>query len=219
MAHVTDEAIHELAAGYALDALDPDERDAFESHLGNCARCQEEITLLGDAATGLAYAAEGPAPPAELRARLLESARAERATVAPLHRRRWTPAWAAAVAAAACVAVGLGLWATLGGSEGSRAREPQTIALPGGRGSLEVGRTGKAELVLERIPAPPSGKLYEIWVIRGQTPQPAGVFRRGGQTVPLERRVPPGSTVAVTVESRRVAAPTSSPIFAVPVPA
>jgi anti-sigma-K factor RskA len=219
MGHVTEEKIHELAAGYVLDALDPEERRVFESHLESCARCQEEVATLGDAATGLAFATDGALPAPELRERLLESARGERTSVAPLHRRRWTPAWTAAAAAAACLAIGLGLWATLGGSSGSRAREPQTLALPGNRGSLEVGRTGKATLVVDRIRAAPSGKLYEVWVIGADAPRPAGVFRQGGSRVELERRVPPGSTVAVTVESHRVASPTSSPVFTVRVPA
>ena len=216
---MTNEGIHELAAGYVLDALDPEDRRVFESHLEGCAQCREEVATLGDAAAGLAYAAEGPAPPAELRERMLESARSERETVIPLHRRRCTPAWTVAAAAAACLAIGLGVWATLGGSNGSRAREPQTIALPGGRGSLEVGRTGKATLVVDRIAPAPSGKLYEIWVVKGPMPEAAGVFRRDGARVELERRVPSGSTVAVTVESRREASPTSTPVFSVRVPA
>lgn len=219
MGHVTDEKIHELAAGYVLNALAPDDRRLFESHLEGCSQCREEVATLGGAATGLAVAAEGASPAPELRERVLETARSERTSVAPLHRRRWTPRWTAATAAAVCLAIGLGLWATLGGSNGSRAREPQTLALPGNRGSLEVGRTGKATLVLDRIAAAPSGKLYEIWVIKGRTPQAAGVFRRGGSRVELERRVPVGSTVAVTVEPRRVSAPTSSPVFRVRVPA
>jgi len=32
--------IHELTAGYALDALDPDERRAYEAHLAGCERCR-----------------------------------------------------------------------------------------------------------------------------------------------------------------------------------
>jgi len=40
-----DESIHELSAGYALDALAPEERTAFEAHLGGCARCQEEVGI------------------------------------------------------------------------------------------------------------------------------------------------------------------------------
>jgi anti-sigma-K factor RskA len=216
---MTNEGIHELAAGYVLDALDPDDRRSFESHLEGCAECRDEVASLGDAATALAVAAEGPSPASDLRERVLDSARSERETLAPLRRRRWTPAWTAAVAAAACLAIGLGVWATLGGSNGSRAREAQTIVLPGGRGSLEVGRTGRATLVVDRIAPAPTGKLYEVWVIRGSSAEAAGVFHRSGSRVELEPRVPAGSTVAVTLERQRVASPTSSPLFSVRVSA
>jgi anti-sigma-K factor RskA len=217
---MTNEGIHELAGGYVLDALDPEDRRIFESHLEGCSRCQEEVATLGDAATGLALAAEGPAPPTELRERMLESARSEHETVVPLRRRRWTPAWTAAAAAAACLAIGLGVWATLGGSNGSRAREPQTLALKGATGSLVVDRVGNATLVLSGLGHAPRGKTYEIWVIpKGGKPAPAGLFTFGGH-VKLERKVPAGSTVAVTVEhAGGVKAPTGAIRFSAEVPA
>src|SRR4051812_15119860 len=37
---------HDLAAAYVLDALDADERIAFEEHLAECTICQEEVTAL-----------------------------------------------------------------------------------------------------------------------------------------------------------------------------
>ena len=37
---------HDLAAAYVLDALDADERIAFEEHLSGCAICQEEVEAL-----------------------------------------------------------------------------------------------------------------------------------------------------------------------------
>ena len=43
-----DSHTHEQAAAYALDALDPDERRAFEAHLDGCARCREEVASFGD---------------------------------------------------------------------------------------------------------------------------------------------------------------------------
>ena len=60
--------LHTLSAPYALDALSPAERERFEEHLRTCDRCREELTGLQGAAASLAFAVEGPAPPAALRA-------------------------------------------------------------------------------------------------------------------------------------------------------
>jgi anti-sigma-K factor RskA len=177
--------------------------------------------MLAGTATALAYATEGPAPPAELRERVLEAVRAERATVVPM-RRRVTTRWTAAVAAAACLAIGVGLWATLGGSGGSRAREPQTIALRGTSGRVAVDRVGHAVLTVDHVPTAPSGKTYEAWVIpKGKAPLRAGLFAGGGRVrLRLTPRVSAGSVVAVTVErAGGVDAPTQKPRFRAVVPA
>ena len=58
-------------------------------------------------------------------------------------------------------------------------------------------------------------------MIDGGTPAPAGLFARGGENVvvPVERKVAPGSTVAVTLErAGGVDAPTSKPLFSAEVP-
>ena len=36
-------ALHDLTAAYALDALDPDEARAYEEHLAHCERCRSEL--------------------------------------------------------------------------------------------------------------------------------------------------------------------------------
>ena len=103
-------AIHDLTAAYALDALDSDEAREYEAHLAHCERCRSELASLSVTATSLAYATESPAPPAELRERILVQARSERANVVPL-RPRWVGPVAAVAAVAACAAVALGIWA------------------------------------------------------------------------------------------------------------
>src|SRR5919197_1417385 len=107
------EELHSLVAPYALDALEGDEERGFETHLALCERCRDELAGLREAAAALAYGAAGPAPPPELKARILAEARSERANVVPLARRRrdWTAPLAAAAAVAACAALGLGIWA------------------------------------------------------------------------------------------------------------
>lgn len=205
--------VHDLAAAYVLDALDPDERRAFDHHLATCGACLVEVASLGRAASALSYAAEGPAPSPELRGRILEAARAERTNVVPL-RRRWTATWTASAAAAAALAIGVGLWATLGTGGGSAVA--QRVPLQGRAGILAVTSSGDAVLSVQKLDPAPAGKQYEIWVIEQGTPKAAGLFARGGASVEVKvaHKVRPGATVAVTLErAGGVSAPTSPVLF------
>jgi anti-sigma-K factor RskA len=227
--------VHDLTAAYALDALDGDERDGYEAHLAQCERCRGELATLGEATTALALAVPAPAPPARLRSRILDAAAAERANVVPLPMRRvWlTRATAAAASVAACAAIGLGVWgATLShdladqkalNAQTERATQilldptSQKTNLRGGRGMVAVDATGRGVLIVDRLPAAPSGKTYEAWVIPpGGEPKRAGLFKGGGTMtmVPLDANVPPGAVVAATVErSGGASRPTTTPIL------
>ncbi|MFC9092866.1 anti-sigma factor domain-containing protein [Streptomyces sp. NPDC057072] len=66
--------LHSLAAPYALDALDPDERRRFERHLAGCDRCAAEVRALSQDAVRLAWTTTSVAPPA-LRDRVLTAVR------------------------------------------------------------------------------------------------------------------------------------------------
>lgn len=214
---------HSLVAPYALDALDDEEGRSFEEHLAVCERCREELAGLREAAAGLAYGAAGPMPPPELKERILAQARSERENVASLsgRRRDWTAPLAAAAAIAATVAIGLGVWTTTRPSEGNAftrvldQRGAKVIGM-GDRGAVAVSPTGEAALLL-RVPPAPAGKTYEAWVIRPNTVSPAGVFQGGDGTtvVEIDRRVPRGSVIGVTVErTGGVDRPTQKPFVA-----
>jgi anti-sigma-K factor RskA len=188
--------IHDLAAAYALDALDPEERWTYERHLDTCERCREEVAALRESATELAYAAEGSEPPPDLRERIMAAARNEPRTakVIPLRRRWLFPATAGVAVAAACAAVGLGLWANslrVGSSE-------RVVAVQGAPGNLIVSGD-RATLVVCLDEATPA-KTYEAWVIEAQRPKPAGLFSGGCSSVPLDEPVEPGDVVAITLE-------------------
>lgn len=219
---------HDLTAAYALHALDAEEREAYEEHLAQCARCRDELAQLQESAAALAWAVEAPAPPPALRARILAEATAGRDNVVPLPLRA-RRAWQAAAAVAACAAVGLGIWAaTLHNSLGTaRAHESalqivadpasHTVAVQGGHGMVAVGQNGVGVLVVDRLPVAPDGKTYEAWVIPpGGKPVRAGTFDGGdGMTmVKLQMPVPKGATVAATVErDGGVDAPTTKPFL------
>ena len=214
--------LHTLSAPYALDALTPDERAQFEEHLRTCDRCREQLAGLQDAAASLAFTVEGPAPPAALRAAILDAAKSERPNVVPLRSRRAFSSVAAALAvAASAAAVGFGVWAVSLHNSLSDSRaavrvlgDPASRRVPlgGSRGELVVAPSGQAVLAVQ-LPNLPSGKTYEAWIAD------PGVKRAGqfdGSTFTLPRRVNRGAQVMVTVErSGGVDAPTSKPLLAV----
>ena len=215
--------LHELTAGYALDALDPAERVAYEEHLSSCERCREDLQAFWQVSGALAHAAGGPMPPASLRRRILEQARSERSNVVPFRRRRFVaPALSSAAAVAAVAAIGLGLWATslsrdLDGAESELAvlGDPtaRTYESASGEANLVVTASGEAALVVRTLAPAPAGKDYEIWIFENGVARRAGLFERPGVAL-LTRRLEPGQSVAVTLEvDGGVDAPTRAALF------
>jgi anti-sigma-K factor RskA len=216
--------VHELSAAYALDALDTDERRAFEEHLGECESCRADVAEFWGTAALLAYGAPASAPPAGLRDRVLDQVRAERSVVVPLLRRpRLVLGAASGLAAAAAVALAFWVASLSGELDRTRAAldvlaDPaaRSTELDGAAGRLVVDADGDAALVVRNLPAAPRGKTYEVWVIQGDEPLPAGLFdgEDARDLVLLDRRVPSGAVVAVTVEDDGgVDAPTQEPLF------
>jgi len=197
---------HELTAAYALDALDPDEAEAYERHLSQCEECREQLAELSETAAALAFGTAAPAPPERLRASILEAAAAERTNVVPLLRRRWvTRGLAVAAAAVACIVVGLAV---------SLSQSNKTRSF-----TLVIGSDRTAKLQISGLSAAPSGKTYEAWVIPAHSsPRPAGLFPGGSSTsVRLRGTVPRNAVVAVTVEPAGGSnLPTTKPFFVSP---
>jgi hypothetical protein len=181
--------VHEEAAAFALDALDGEEAAEFEHHLTTCPGCENELGELQTAAAALAFAAGLTAPSPALRLRVLDTG----APVIPL-RRRWRPQLLlAASVAAACIVVANLAWQQDTSMAGMRRYQAS-----GGRATLLVDRSGEAMLAVRRLPPLGPGTAYEAWVIAEGRAAPAGLFR--GSFVALTRPVPPGATVAVSVE-------------------
>jgi anti-sigma-K factor RskA len=211
---------NELTAAYALDALDADETKAYEEHLAGCAICQDSLAALSGTMVQLAFAAPPVDPRPELRERILEAARAERENVVPLRPRGWRPSArttiAAAVAVAACLVIGLGIWNVSLSRELDDARSAlTTVPIEGAQGSVVVGAGDNGVLVVSNLDQAPAGKTYEAWVIDGGAARRAGTFGGGGTVaVKLEHPVRNGSVVAVTVEREGgTDQPTSKPII------
>src|SRR5207302_8290031 len=80
---------------------------------------------------------------------------------------------ASATAAAAAVAVAIVL--VLGGGNSTRIYEG-VVHVPGASASLRQSGSS-TELRVSRVPPPPQGRIYEVWLKRGaRAPQPAGTL-------------------------------------------
>ena len=126
-----------------------------------------------------------------------------------------------AVAAAACLALGFGIWAavlsrSLDRERSARQRADKALAIMSdpaatrtalrgeAPGSLVVSSSGEAALIVSQLDKAPAGKTYEAWVIEHGKPLRAGTFAGGGATtvLRLQRPVPNGAGVAVTIERK-----------------
>jgi hypothetical protein len=179
----------ELAAGHALDALEPEDEQAFLAHLRGCDRCAADLAALRDVTGELAYAAEPAEPPADLGRRIMAAAAAARPAsfappsgAVPPRRVRMPGAAPLAAAAAVVLAVALGAW-----NLDLRARNAATtaaiarrnaalacLATPGApkalltsanavRGAACVGGD-RAYLVVDRLPRNDAARqIYVLW--------------------------------------------------------
>ena len=236
------EPIHDLAAPYALDALDDDERHRFEAHLADCAVCRAEVVELQRGIEALADATATP-PPSRLKASVMAAIDDEpqerfAAAPAPTWRERLRPlfssmSWrigsAAAAAAVVVLAVAIALTlrdGALGPDDVIAAPDAVTVTLPATEaytGTVEAGvayspgRTA-AVVTFDGLAGVDGDRTYQLWVIDGDGPTPAGLFVPGDggrATVLLDAPVRPGDTIGVTVEpSGGSPAPTGEVLFA-----
>ncbi|KQW47779.1 anti-sigma factor [Nocardioides sp. Root1257] len=232
--------IHALVGAYAVDALDDLERVAFERHLAGCDECQDEVTSLREAA-GLLAETTSTQPPAALRDRVL----ADIATVRPLPPEAPTAAPAASaphrrhgrgarlLAAAAAVVV-LGAGATVVWQEpwqDSTSETPSvtdavltaadarstSLDFPGGAKATVThsDSLGEAVIVTEKMPPPPAGKVYQLWLDQpGEGMVSAGLMPvKADQTVLLKGDAATATGAGITVEPEGGStSPTTEPI-------
>jgi anti-sigma-K factor RskA len=200
----------QLAAGYVLGALEPDDEHVFQRHLGGCAECEANVRDLEEVVGTLAYAAPPVDPPETLWASIQREVRPEQRRVQPqpVGPRRWgSPLVARLAAAAAIVAVAaLSVWNLnlRDQNAGYRDRvtaleqaarllnEPDTskIALEGSAAGaratvLASSAQDRGVLVVENLPPLQRGRVYELWGV------PEGDIGRAQKAVvfiPLRRQ-------------------------------
>ncbi len=239
--------LHSLSGAYALDALEAGgERDRFTRHLGRCPSCASEVRGFREVATALAFATAAE-PPAGLRDRVLAAAARTRQVppevsthARPRRTRPWVP-WLSGVVATASIVV-----AVLFGfaqahtqdelNQVKAANQAISLLLSAPRAKLlthVVTHGGVATVVLAAdrhelavvttgLPALPSGKVYQLWLIGKPKTVSAGLLppAKDGQTpAVLATGVVKGDTLGLTVEPAGGSAqPTTTPILALPLP-
>jgi anti-sigma-K factor RskA len=229
------------AGSYVLHALPDDEHERFEAHLATCADCRREVADLQVAADTLPLAAVQVGPPPELRDRIMSIVRSEAellaaageggdeptaapAARAPRARRRWSLSLRplpAAMAASALVAAGVIGGIVLTGADDTRTvtGTVQIASAPAARASLQLSDDA-TKLQVRRMPAPPAGKVYQVWLKRpNQDPAPTtALFRTdssGSADVEIQRgRLKGVDQVLVTAEPDGGSMkPTSAPVI------
>jgi anti-sigma-K factor RskA len=179
---------NDTAAAYVLGAMAVAEREEFEAHLSTCEICREEVDELRPAAEALPMASPLMVPPPELKDRIMAEVEREAELLGAAgagadrperteRRRRgsWLSGWRLAPVAAALLIAGVLVGTSLSGTE--QRTISATVEAPRASAELQVdGDT--ATLVAENLPAPPEGRVYEVWLMPedSDTPEPTDVL-------------------------------------------
>ncbi len=196
------DSVHDLAAAYALDAIDGDERARFEAHYPTCPTCRREVEEFTATATLLALS-EAVEPPAALKDAVMDQVRstrqhppivAEPISTEPIdelavrrgRRRLWPMAAAAAVVFVATVGIGL----VLSTMSDRTVDEPFALLLEtpdvviteldGDGGDVTVAWSPSRDEVGVRgsdLAEVDDGEAYALWLLTADGPPvPAGLF-------------------------------------------
>jgi anti-sigma-K factor RskA len=222
--------IEELLSASVLGALEPEEQAVLDqemaAHGPRCDECLELRRNYREVAGRLAFALEPVPVRPELEDETLRLARG--APAAPVvqipARRDPSRMWRGLGAVAAALVLFAGGWLAggLGGGDDSATAvlPSRVVSFQGTGGNLSVAfEPGTPGLYLlgSDLAAPPSGKVYEVWIIRGGTPVRGACFRpspNGSLFTFLNAELGGTQAMAVTVEpSSCSSAPTSEPIL------
>ena len=181
----------EQAAGYALDALEPDEAAEFLRHLADCADCRARVdqhALVAAQLGALAYD-DRPAPTwSELRGGIVGTADEPQSNVVPLRRHRACAILTAAAAAAVAIVVAVVVWpgssqshelsALKSVSACQRTSGCHVVQLEGGSSSASVLVYRQAVTVYsDSMARPPAGEEWVLWQLPKQgAPKPLAAY-------------------------------------------
>lgn len=221
--------LHSLTGAYAVDALDAEEKRAFQAHLRDCPECTAEVRELVATASLLGHLTPTAPPPALRSAVLAEISQVRPlppmppAAGAPTRRVR---TWMAAAAAVVVLGVGVsvaGPWR----EEPAPTRTDRVLAADdttttravlsnGAHATVRRSRgLGLAVLSVSDLPPAPQGRVYQVW---WQDPQgaltSAGMMPSHSEApMLLEGNASTMAGVGITVEPAGGSVqPTSSPL-------
>ena len=203
-------------APWLLGALPPLEAEVFERHLAGCEACQQEAARLRPGVAALGAAAPEVEPPPELKGALMATVRGEaraRAATRRPERRLWPVLRPATALAIVAVGVVIGVGASQIADEGGRtiAAAVDRTRVPSGTAELRLD-DGTARVVMHDLPDPGEGKVWELWVQRGDEVRPGPVTH--GDAVELSADLDDADAVLVTRErAGGVDAPTEAPVM------
>ena len=228
----------ELAAGYALDALEPDEELEFTTHLAGCARCvalldQHEFVAAQLGALAASDNTEAPAW-ADVRAGIVEDAPAPPSPAAhvdelAVRRRSRRPALLSAAAGVVLLAVaGVIGWQVSSSSSSTPASVAacrhdtgcSAVALRAGsrEAAVVLVSSGQVRVQPVHMPAISPGQAYVLWQLpKSGSPQPIGEFRdASGETtaLPLVATYDATAAFAISIESDAKAPTSPSQVMA-----
>jgi anti-sigma-K factor RskA len=238
--------LHDLAGAYSVDAIDDEsERARFEHHMRHCQQCADEVRSMAATATRLGFAASAPPPP-QLRDHVLAAVSRTRqlppvvdhsgVPTEPRPRRMPRLAWAAIAASVAVIIVLAAVLArTKSELDKTKARavaidavlaapDARVITQPtsaGGTATAVYSLTRHALVVASaKLPPPPPGKVYELWLLGPPRVRPAGLLPAAtkGHTAPvLVSHLVSGDQLGLTVEpAGGTSRPTTTPIVVLP---
>lgn len=233
MNSVHEELRDELAA-YALGALQGADLERLEEHLAECESCRGYLQWLEPAVEVLPASVEQLPPPRSLEKSLMATVRAEAKQASETRREErqgfsW-PSWrglalrpATALAAIGVLAAGLAVGYAIRGSDDADQTVIAAQPTPEAPGPVEatLEREGDSgTLRVEQMPQLQPDKVYEAWIERDGTFEPAGTFvvdSDGRGNAVVDGSLENADRVLVTIEPGGGSEqPTTKPIFVAP---
>jgi anti-sigma-K factor RskA len=167
----------EDVAAFALGALPDEDARRFRAHLEECELCRADLDALRPAVDALPSAVEPVTPPPELKRRIMAVVEAE-----ARERRRADeparPSWferlglrrplPALVAAGALLLAGVGVGISVT-QDSERTVTGTVVGAPSARAELQI-EGDRGTLVVDDMPAPPSGRVWQVWTKHGSDP-------------------------------------------------